>query len=142
MRDAVSNRERWERRRAPTRDASTDLGESVERNSSAVVPATPTRCICDSSELADRTAARDCASPLRSYLRYSSRKAKSGHGPARVVGVLAWPRHTNCTVATAPLDPCARGTSAQRGNTRTTYHLLRVALYTEVPVLAEGRVPA
>ena len=55
------------------------------------------------------------------YLRYSSRKAKSGHGPARVVGVLAWLRHTHCTVATAPLDPCTRGTSAHRGNTRRTY---------------------
>ena len=55
------------------------------------------------------------------HLRYSSRKATSGHGPARVVKVVAWPRHTHCTVATAPLDPCARGTSAQRGNTRRTY---------------------
>ena len=51
-------------------------------------------------------------------LRYSSRKARSGHGPARVEGVLTWPRHTNFTVATAPLDPCVRGTSAHRGHTR------------------------
>ena len=36
-------------------------------------------------------------------------------GPARVVGLLAWPRHTNGTVTTAPLDPCARGMSAPRG---------------------------
>ena len=33
--------------------------------------------------------------PCAEYLRCSSRKAESGHGPARVVGVLAWPRHTN-----------------------------------------------
>ena len=52
--------------------------------------------------------------PSDEYLRYSSRKAKSGHGPARVVWVLAWPHHTNCTVATAPLDPCTRGTSGKR----------------------------
>ena len=48
-------------------------------------------------------------------LRDSSRKAGSRLGPARVVGNLAWPRHTNGTVATAPLDLCARRISAPKG---------------------------
>ena len=49
---------------------------------------------------------------------YSSRKARSGLGLARVVRLFVWARRTNGTVATAPLDPCAREMNAKRGNTR------------------------
>ena len=55
---------------------------------------------------------------LAAGLRYSSHTARSGLGLARVVRRFVWPRHTNGMLSTTPLDPCARGTSAQRGNTR------------------------
>ena len=48
-------------------------------------------------------------------LRYPSRKARSSARPARVVRLFVWPRHTNGTVAVAPLDPCARGVRASGG---------------------------
>ena len=48
-------------------------------------------------------------------LRYPSRKARSSARPARVVRLFVWPRHTNGTVAVAPLDPCARGKRASGG---------------------------
>ena len=64
-------------------------------------------------------------------------KVRPRPGPARVVGVLAWPRHTNRTVATAPLDPCTRGTSAQRGNTRRTY-LVHVSVKTTYDAKYKG----
>ena len=63
----------------------------------------------------------DAVSPKSSaQLRYSGDKATSDLGLARVVGLFAWPRHTNGMVATAPLDPCAFEMSAKRGNKRRT----------------------
>ena len=47
--------------------------------------------------------------------RYSSRKARSRLGPARVVRLFVWSRHTNDTVAVAPLDLCARELNAHGG---------------------------
>ena len=49
-------------------------------------------------------------------LQYSSHTARSGLGLARVVGLFAWPRHTNGMAATTPLDPCAYAMSAQGGD--------------------------
>ena len=48
-------------------------------------------------------------------LRYPSRTARSSARPARVVWLFVWPRHTNSTVAVAPLDPYARGKRASGG---------------------------
>ena len=53
-------------------------------------------------------------------LRYSSRKAMSGLGLARVVRLFVWARHANGMLSTTPLDPCACERSAQGGNKRRT----------------------
>ena len=56
-------------------------------------------------------------------LRYSSHMARSELGPDRAVVLwvlLVWPRHTSGTVATTPLDPCARELGARGGNRRRT----------------------
>ena len=75
---------------------------------------------------------------LKTGLGYSSSKASSRHGPARLVGLFVRLCHTNGMVATTPLDPCACERNAQRGNTRrraaytwccpATESLARVAL--------------